>query len=208
MKKRYFKQIEIDTKLITSFLQKHPNMAKFVNLDVPFFVRVSKKPYPGLIHTIISQNENNDDVINKWNQLLSKAKKIKIKNISNLSHEILSNIVGQEKANLIKEINNDILSEQLKLESLQKQDELTIVNTLGKYKALTLNSIQTFLIFSCFKQNVLCDHDEDFITGLKIFLNKENIDNDDIKNITIDYMGQLTLFSLCMWKIRNERSGR
>ncbi|MCQ3907624.1 MAG: hypothetical protein MJ219_02550 [Mycoplasmoidaceae bacterium] len=79
------------------------------------------------------------------------------------------------------------------------------IDILSKYSGISLNTIKTFALFACFKQNILCNEDEDFIKGLQTFLHKQKITAQDINSIKIKYKGQLTLFSLCMWKIRNER---
>lgn len=208
MKNRYFRHIEIDQKILKDFLNAHPRMANFVSTDFPFHARISKKPYVGLIHTILSQDVNNETLISQWNQLVKVAKKIKAKRIDGLTQEVLANIVGEEKAKLIKQLTYDILIGKIDLDKLRESDDLTIVNTFRNYPALSINSINLFLIFSYFKNDVLCDTDNDFMEGLKIFLDKQNIEMDDINNIKIEYRGQLTLFSLCMWKIKNERSGK
>ena len=46
--------------------------------------------------------------------------------------------------------------------------------------------------------NQIDEEDEDFIKGLKFFLNKDTITKDDIDNIYMEYQDQLTIFSLCM----------
>ncbi|MCQ2957067.1 MAG: hypothetical protein MJ233_04560 [Mycoplasmoidaceae bacterium] len=107
-------------------------------------------------------------------------------------------ILDDDKANLITQINKDILSGILDLDEMMKQDEESIIKTFSHYPGLTLNTIKTFIIFSYFQQDILCDTDPDLLLGLQIFLNKQNIDQQDINNIKIEYKGQLTLFSLCM----------
>lgn len=208
MKNRYFKHIEIDKMLLQNFLNQHPAMTKFVSTSQPFYVRVSKKLYAGLIHTIISQDGTSEQISIRWNQLNDFAKKIKESKILDIDLDVLNKIVGGEKAAVIRNITNDIVEGRLDLKSLAASSEEQIINTLQQYQQLTLNTIKTFALFCCFKQDVLCDQDPDFIQGLQIFLNKQNITEEDINNIKIEYRGQLTLFSLCMWKIRNERAGK
>ncbi|MCQ3908946.1 MAG: hypothetical protein MJ200_05490 [Mycoplasmoidaceae bacterium] len=81
---------------------------------------------------------------------------------------------------------------------LVEQSDEAIIKTLRQYQGLSDNTIKTFALFTCFKQNVLCDTDPDFIQGLKIFLNKQDITPEDINHIKVEYNGSLTLFSLCM----------
>lgn len=207
MKIRYFKTIQIDVKVLLKFLRDHPPMMEFVHAGEPFYVRVSKKLYPGLIHCIVSQDEDNANTIAKWNQLNDFAKKMKPNRVNDLTVDILYAIFGKEKGKLIKQISKDIVEEKLDLKQLAQQSEQTIIDTLNQYPNLSINTIKTFALFSCFKQNVLCEEDPDFKKGLQIFLKKQNITQEDINNIKIEYEGQLTLFSLCIWKIKNERVG-
>ena len=207
MKSPYFKFIEIDKTLIQSFLDKHPEFVQYVNVNIPFYVRIYRKPYSGLIHTIVGQDENSQTVNSQWIQLHNYLRRVKAKKINSIDINILISIVGEQKAQLIKQITTDVLSDKLDLELLSKSSEDTIIKTLSNYNGLKLNTIKTFMLFSCFKQNILCYEDEDFEKGLRIFLNKEKIDAHDINNIKIKYKDYLTLFSLCMWKIRNERQG-
>lgn len=206
MKNPYFRFIEIDKRIVRQFLFNHSQLEKFVDIQQPFYVRVSKKPYAGLLHTIISDNEINDNVAIKWNQLLTFVKKIKPEKIMSLTPQILIQLFGEKKTNLIRTITDDVINKKLDLKEMAKMSEDNIVSSLSKYPDLSLNAINTFVLFGCFKQNVFCDSDPDFINGLKIFLNKQNISEEDINNIKIEYRGQWTLFSLCMWKINNERS--
>ncbi|XQP55764.1 MAG: hypothetical protein ACOQNY_03085 [Mycoplasmoidaceae bacterium] len=206
MKNPYFKFIQIDPKIVESFINKHPSLETFIDKTKPFYVRVTKKIYAGLIHTIISQDETNANVLVIWNQLVDAVKKVSAKRVSKLTDEQLLKILGK-KAELIKRITNDVINGNLDLKTLSKQPEALIYDTLRSYQGLNINTIQTFALFSCFKQDVLCEHDLDFIKGLKIFLNKQKIDEQDINHIKIEYRGQLTLFSLCMWRLNNERSG-
>lgn len=206
MKRRYFRTIQIDKKILRDFLSEHRELSSFVHLGDPFYTRVSRKPYPGLIHTILGEGENSNELIAKWNQLNDFAKKIKPIQVNNLSPDVLIAIAGKEKAKLIQQISADVIRETLDLDALAKESEEQIIYTLQRYTNLSMNTIKTFALFSCFKQNILCSEDPDFIKGLKIFLNKENITQEDINKIKIEYEGQLTLFSLCMWKIKNERS--
>lgn len=206
MKSRYFSYVEIDKSILNAFIAKHPKLGNFINTDNPFYVRIYKKPYIGLIHSIISQDENNEEVIKKWNGLTQASRRIKAKQIHELGLESLVSILDHDKANIIFNISNDVLSGILDLEKLAKQSDEEIIKTLSHYQGLTINTIKTFIIFSCFHQDVICDTDQDFLQGLQVFLNKQNVDQQDINNIKIEYKGQLTLFSLCMWKIRNERA--
>lgn len=206
MKNPYFKFIQIDSKIVESFINKHPSLETYIDKTKPFYVRVTKKIYAGLIHTIISQDETNANVLVIWNQLVDAVRKVNAKRVSKLTDEQLLKIFGK-KAELIKKITNDVMSGYLDLKKLSSQPEAIIYDTLKSYLGLNINTIQTFALFSCFKQDVLCEHDLDFIKGLKIFLNKQKIDEQDINHIKIEYRGQLTLFSLCMWRINNERSG-
>lgn len=208
MKSRYFKFVAIDKPVIDRFVSNHPQISKYVDTNQPFYVRISKKAYPGLIHTIISQDLSSEQIKVQWNQLIDFAKKIKPKKIAKLSLDTLTKIVGQEKANLISQLTTNIINETLDLDLLSKQSEDLIIENLSKYQGLSLNSIKTFAIFGLSKQNILADQDQDFIKGLQIFLNKQNIEQQDINSIKIEYRGELTLFSLCMWKIRNERLGK
>ena len=65
MKNPFFKSVEIDKRLVQSLVARHPELIPFINPELPFYVRVSKKPYPGLIHTIISDDETNENVISQ-----------------------------------------------------------------------------------------------------------------------------------------------
>ncbi|MCQ2957066.1 MAG: hypothetical protein MJ233_04555 [Mycoplasmoidaceae bacterium] len=65
MKSRYFRYVEIDKPILNEFIAKHPQLSKFINTNEPFYVRIYKKPYVGLIHSIISQDEDNASVIRK-----------------------------------------------------------------------------------------------------------------------------------------------
>ncbi len=130
--------------------------------------------------------------------LMKIAKKITPERIHELSWETLSTIVGQDKATLIKRLTVDVLENKLDFKQLQDQDDLEIVGAFNQYPGLSLNSIRQFLIFSFFKRDILCDTDPDFIRGLKIFLNKSNITQQDLSQIVIKYKGQLTLFTLFM----------
>lgn len=207
MKSPYFRFIEIDKELIQKFLNKFPEFAQYINVDVPFYVRIYRKPYSGLIHTIIGQDENSQTVNDQWIQLHNYVRRVNAKKIASLDNNILVSIVGEDKAKLIKDITSDVVNNKLNLDLMSQCTEDWIIKTLSKYKGLNLNTIKTFMLFCCFKQNILCDEDEDFKIGLKIFLHKEKITSQDINHIKIKYKDYLTLFSLCMWKIRNERQG-
>ena len=205
MRKQYFKYVQIEKDVVADFISKHQSLTKFVDADTPFYVRVYKKPYAGLLHTIIGEGETSENLITKWGQLIDFAGKIKPVWVDHIEDEILIKILGFDKANLIKKITTDIINETLDLKSLVKQPDEVIINTLSQYRNLNINTIKTFALFTCFKQNVLCDTDPDFLEGLRIFLNKTEITPEDIAHIKTEYNGQLTLFSLCMWKIRNEK---
>ncbi len=204
MKSRYFRYVEIDKKILDAFVNKHPKLGEFINTKEPFFVRIYKKPYIALIHSIISQDEDNASVIKKWNAMVQ-VTKIKAKPICELGVESLVSVLDENKAHIVYALSKDVVSGVLDLNQLMKQDDNEIIKILSHYQGLTINTIKTFIIFGCFHQDVICDTDPDFLLGLQIFLNKQNIEQQDINNIKIEYKGQLTLFSLCMWKIRNER---
>lgn len=206
MKIRYFKFIEIDKDVLKDFLNKHQRLSSYVDLSTPFNVRISRKPFAGLIHTIISQDQDSSTVKNQWLQLNDFAKKVTARKLSKVSEQNLISVVGKVKASLIKQITNDVMNKTLNMKELANGNEQLVIDKLSRYESLSMNSIHTFAIFCLFKQNVLAEHDPDFIKGLKIFLNKQNIESQDIDNIKIEYRDQLTLFSLCMWKINNERS--
>lgn len=207
MKIRYFKFIEIEKEIIQEFINKHPAMKDYVDIDKPFYVRVSKKPYSGLIHTIISEKETSEQVIIKWNQLNDFARKVCARKISKMSLSNLENIVGKEKAEIISNITKAVMDKSLDLKQLINQPTQVIIDTLVQYR-VDVNTAKTFAIFGCFKQDVLCEYDPDFKTGLQLFLKKKDITQEDIKQIRIEYQGQETLFSLWMWKIKNERVGK
>ncbi|XQP54870.1 MAG: hypothetical protein ACOQNV_01910 [Mycoplasmoidaceae bacterium] len=207
MRKQYFKFVQIEKDIVVDFISRHQALTKFVNADMPFYVRVYKKPYAGLLHTIIGEGETSENLITKWGQLIDFAGKIKPEWVDHVKDEVLIQILGFEKASLIKKITTDIINKTLDLKMLVEQPDQAIINTLKQYQGLSLNVINTFALFTCFKQNILCDTDPDFIAGLKIFLNKSEILPEDINHIRAEYNGQLTLFSLCMWKIRNEKTG-
>lgn len=208
MKNKYFEYIAIEKGIVIDFLARHTELKKFVNADTPFYARIYKKPYVGLIHTIISQDETSEKIEIMWNQLNDFLKKVKERKVAKLSDEILFRIAGESKGKLIRYITNDIMSGTLKLKSLKKQSQQNLLDALGRYEGLSLNSIKLFALFSFFRKDVLCDTDPDFIKGLQVFLNKQNITQEDIDHIKIEYKGEETLFSLCMWKIRNERTGQ
>ena len=65
MKDKYFKFIEIDKQIIHKFLFDHPQFKKYISEYDPFYVRISKSKFSGLVHTIISQDEDNEKVIAK-----------------------------------------------------------------------------------------------------------------------------------------------
>lgn len=204
MKSPYFEFITIEQKIIQDFLSRHQQLIRFVKSDEPFYVRIYKKIYAGLLHMIISQDETNDNVIRTWDKLLNNVRKIKPKNVNKIEDSFLIETFGYTKAKLIRQVTLDVINGKLNLKSLLKLPEQDIENTLAKYSDLTSTTIQDFLIFGFFKKDVLCDKDPDFINGLKNFLGKQIISQDDINNIKIEYKGEQTLFSLCMWKIKNE----
>ena len=208
MKSPYFKFVEIDKKIIQNFLSQHSELNEYINADVPFYVRIYKKAYSGLIHTILGQDQTSEQVNEQWTQLHNYIRKITPKKINKINADILTKILGPAKAGTVKQITNDVLNGKLNLDDISSYSEESIIKILSQYHELSLNTIQTFALFACFKQNVLCSEDEDFKKGLQIFLNKEKIDAQDINSIKIKYKDQLTLFSLCMWKIRNERKGQ
>lgn len=208
MKNAYFRFIEVNKTAIISFLKSHPHLVTFIDANKPFYVRISKKPYPGLIHTILCQDERNEAIVGKWTQLISAVKRIKPAKLCNLSLTTISDIFGPAKANLVQKISLDIKNKSLDLKELMKLNETQIIEQLSQYPNLKIDTIKTFAIFSLYKNNVLCDEDPDFIEGLKIYLNKQNIDKQDINNIKIEYSGQLSLFCLCMWKINNDRKAK
>lgn len=207
MKNRFFKFIKIDQDKIKGFVARHPQLSKYVDVSKPFHVRVSRKPFPGLIHTVISQDNDSQTTATQWNQL-NDFVKIKAKKILKLPIDKLEAVVGKQKAQIIKQISQDFFDWVLDFRLLGAKSEKEIIDWMSKYEGLTVNTIKTFLIFVLFKQNVLCETDPDFLLGLKVFLQKENIVEQDIENIKSEYNHELTLFSLCMWKIRNERSGK
>ncbi|MCQ3908947.1 MAG: hypothetical protein MJ200_05495 [Mycoplasmoidaceae bacterium] len=65
MRKKYFKFVQIEKDIVINFLSKHQELTKFVNADMPFYVRVYKKPYAGLLHTIIGEGETSENLITK-----------------------------------------------------------------------------------------------------------------------------------------------
>jgi len=199
MKKRYFKFVTIDSTVVLVFLNKHPELKVFINPNIPFDVRVSLKPYPALIQHILCQDVSSEIANISANKLVQLVDgKIVPKKINKLGDDQLNNITSKEKAFLIRQITQDIISKKLNLKKLSKLSSEEIIKALSSYQGLTLNTIKQFCLFSCFKQDVLCVEDPDFIDGLKIYLNKKDISKQDIINIEQQFSGQYTLFSLCM----------
>jgi len=197
--------VEIDKDIVSLFLQHHPHMQKFIDGDKPFYCRVGLKYYPTLIHHVISQDCDTETAISISNRLLQATGKITPRRVNKLSDwELVDAVKTQEKANLIRQITQDVISKKLRLKQLAKCDTQTIIKTLN-YPGLTLSSLKQYALFGCFKQDVFCSEDPDFIDGLKMYLNKQDITKQDIINIEKEYKTQLTLFSLCMWRIKNER---
>lgn len=209
MKHRYFKYIDIDKDVLSNFLEKHADLKKFISADKPFSIRISKKLYPSLIHSIICQNETNENALQIAKSLNEKLKgNIKPKKVIKLSNEELVSIFKSEvKANLVKQITLDVIKKKLNLKNLPKCTEEKIYETFSAYKDLLLNTVKTFAIFSCFKNDVFCNEDEDFIEGLKIFLGRNHINEYEFNDIKREYKNESTLFSLCMWRIKNEKVG-
>lgn len=205
MKSRYFEFVEIEKEILDHFFSVHSELKGFFNDNIPFTVRISKKPFAGLIHTIISDGETSESLSTKWQQLIDFSKKVTVKNIVALSEIQLVQIVGIEKCRLIKKIAKDVFEGVIDIDSFEKMPSKEIITLLKKYPELTENTINIFLIFSLFKKDILCDTDPDFMTGLKIFLNKKEVTSKDITSIKTKYADSLSLFSLCMWRIRNER---
>lgn len=207
MKKRFFKFIEISPDVLQSFLDRHPEMKQFISSSSPFYVRIGCKLFPTLVHTILS--ESDQDTTQLLNNFIEVTRgKITAKNIAKIENDILIKTIGFDKANILKLISYDILNKKLNLKQLVKEREYYIYQKLSAYPMLTPTMSKTFAIFGCFKQNVLCNEQKEFINGLKIFLNKNEITQEDIDNISNKYKNELTLFSLCMFRINNERAGK
>ncbi|MCQ3915371.1 MAG: hypothetical protein MJ195_01130 [Mycoplasmoidaceae bacterium] len=65
MRKQYFKYVQIEKDVVADFISRHQSLTKFVDADTPFYVRVYKKPYAGLLHTIIGEGETSENLIIK-----------------------------------------------------------------------------------------------------------------------------------------------
>ncbi len=204
---KYFKYITLNEEIINHFISLHPEVKNFLNDNKKFIVRIMPKLYPCLIHCIISQDYSNNQVIKATTNLSNLVNnKIKINKIIYLQKNILSKaIMSEEKATLILAISKDIKVKALKLKQCLKLEERDIINLFKKYKSLKINTIKLFCIFGCFKKNILCDHDPNFIKGLKIFLKtKKAIDKPLLNEICLKYSPYNTIFSLLMWKIYND----
>lgn len=199
MRRIYFKRILIDKDIISGFFDKHPKMNKFLNKEEPFFIRASTKPYAGLLHAIISQNETNKQII-ETTTYLSKLLRDNIKPRKVIRLD-LEEVFGA-KAPLIRQITQDVISRKLNLKKLMKLSTNQIVDALTSYEGLDVNTAKEFALFTCGKKDVLCLENFDFLIGLRLFLNKTKITNEDIVKIKNEYTNDGTLFSLCMWKIR------
>ena len=204
---KYFKYIAINEQILNLFTNLHPEVKNFLNNKKPFVVRIMPKLYPCLIHCIISQDYSNNQVIKAATNLSNLVKnKIKINKIIYLKEDLLTKaLMSKEKSSLILAISKDIKIKELKLKKCLKLDENEIINLFKKYKKLKINTIKLFCIFGCFKKNILCDQDPNFIKGLKIFLKiKKPIDTTLINEISLKYSPYNTIFSLLMWKIYND----
>ncbi len=204
---KYFKYIALNEEIINHFTNLHPEVKNFLNNKKQFIVRIMPKLYPCLIHCIISQDYSNNQVIKATTNLANLVKnKIKVNKIIYLQKDILSKaIMSEQKASLILSISKDIKIKALKLKQCLKLDEQGVINLFKKYKSLKTNTIKLFCIFGCFKKNIFCDHDPNFIKGLKIFLSaKETIDKSLLNKINLKYSPYNTIFSLLMWKIYND----
>lgn len=199
MQKIYFKRMQLDQQIVDTFFARHPEMNKFLNKNDPFFFRVSTILYPGLLHEIICQDEVNNIVVEKTkalNDLLHGN--IKAKKVLKLDLDALFG----NKANLIRKISQDIEDDVLKLDILRLTSTEDIVRHLCAYEGLKPNTAKHFALFACGKQDVLCFEDFDFMIGLRMFLNKEVLNQEDIDKIKNEYANDGSIFSLCMWKIR------
>lgn len=199
MKRIYFKRILIDKDIILDFFNRHQEMNKFLNKDDSFFIRTCTKPYPGLLHAIISQNQTNNQII-ETTAFLSKLLRDNIKPRKVIKLD-LEEVFGA-KAPLIKQITQDVISKKLNLKKLMKLSTNQIIDVLTSYEGLNVNTAKEFALFTCGKKDVLCLENFDFLIGLRLFLNKTKISNEDIDKIKNEYTNDGTLFSLCMWKIR------
>ncbi len=198
MQKVYFKRIQLDPEIINDFFSRHPDMNKFLKKDDAFFFRVSTQLYPGLLHSIISQDETNKNIIdlaNKLNTLLDGD--ITAKGVLGLDLSIFGN-----KANLVKQISQDVEDDKLKLTILRLLSTEDIVKQLTAYEGLKVDTAKQFALFTCGKQDVLCFENFDFLIGLRLFLNKDKLDKEDVDKIKKEYQNDGSIFSLCMWKIR------
>ena len=204
---KYFKYIALNEEIINLFINLHPEVKNFLNEKKQFIVRIMPKLYPCLIHCIISQDYSNNQVIKATTNLANLVKnKIKINKIIYLSKDVLAKaIMSEQKASLILTISKDIKIGALKLKQCLRLEEKEIINLFKKYRTLKVNTIKLFCIFGCFKKNIFCDQDPNFIEGLKIFLKtKEIIDKSLLNEISLKYHPYNTIFSLLMWKIYND----
>lgn len=195
MQKVYFKRVELDKGIVNNFFMNHPKMNEFLNKDDPFFFRISTKLYPGLLHEIISQDETNEKIVSTT-KILSDLVKGNIKPKKVLKLDLVS-LFGP-KANLIKQISEDVEKDTLKLDILRLQSTEDIIKALTAYDGLKITTAKHFALFSCGKKDVLCLEDFDFLIGLRLFLNKEILSPEDIQAIKQEYKDDGSVFSLCM----------
>lgn len=203
---KYFKYIQFDFSIINDFVTNHQETKKFLNPTKPFCLQIMPKLYPCLIHCILCQDSTNEQVIKASTNLANLVKnKIKVNKILYLKKETLAKAINDEKkANLILEITLAIKIKKIKLKQCLKMNENAIISLFKEYTFLKRNTIKHFCIFGCFKQNILCDQDPDFISGLKHFYPHKKIDKNLLKQISLTYQPYNTLFTLLMWKINNQ----
>lgn len=204
MKSKYFKYQKIDPSLLKELIDLEPKLAKYIDLNQPFYFRIMPNHFHCLVHTIVSQQLSNAAVDAIWTKLINKFKKINPKVIANASLETLRDIgFSENKIKCLKQISYDICDKKLNLKKIEKLPNEKIYAILTKYHNIGNWSVDMLLIFSYYRNNIISYSDYGIKKGLKILYSVNQINQTLIGNVAKKFGNHLTLFSLVLWKISN-----
>ncbi len=206
--------IKLDSKEVKYLIENDKKMKSIVDYIEDFKIDDGGRDYEGgdryfisLFRSILGQQISMKAANSIWNKVVKYFEKITPEAILKTDDELLRNL-GLSKSKVIysKDLCNKILSKEIILDDINKKSDDEIRDHLIKVKGIGTWTVNMFLIFTLFREDVFPIEDLGLRNSMRIFY-FDNIEakKEDLIKISLHWKPYRTYGTLILWEGYNKK---
>jgi len=205
--------IKLDSKEIKYLSTKDEKIKKVVDFIDDFEIDDGGRDYEGgeryfisLFRSIIGQQISMKAANSIWNKIVNHFKIINPEIIYKSSDETLRSLgLSRNKVIYLKDLCNKILSKDIALDDIDKKSDGEIREHLIKVKGIGIWTVDMFLIFTLFRQDVFPVEDLGLRNAFGMFyFDNKKVKKDELIKISLKWKPYRTFGTLIMWEGYNK----